>query len=83
MIKTSHLRVIFRANADLRPLGTLSQKTRIFSQEVRWDKKIMDQSAVSQEGKVKLDEEKNLLFPFIFIYGDFCVQKLFTYKPDR
>ena len=77
---------IFRAHAGLGTLGTLSQRARIFSQEVMWDIKIMDQSAVSQEDEVKLDEEKRRLFPFIFIYllvGRFLCSKLFTYKPDR
>ena len=46
---------IFRAHASPGPLSTLSKKTRIFSQDVRWDKENMDQSAVSQGNEVKSD----------------------------
>ena len=44
---------IFRAHAGPGALGTPSKKARIFSQEVRWDKENMDQSAVSQGNKIK------------------------------
>ena len=46
---------ICKAHAGPGSLGTLSKKTGIFSQEVRWDKENMDQSAVSQGDEVKLD----------------------------
>ena len=48
-------KAIFRAHASPGALSTLSQRARIFSQEVRWDKENMDQSAVSQGNEVKLD----------------------------
>ena len=48
-------KAIFRAHAGPGALRTLSQRARIFLQEVRWDKENMDQSAVSQGNKVKSD----------------------------